>query len=352
MGKTSFSKVVLCHTGDFGERNEKIRKWVEYHGGKVEHRLSPETTHLVASEKAWKKGHDLVRKATKQSSVDIVTFDWLEDSLHTKSATPKSVRKYLWSKIDKAGEQRTLAQAFAKAEKVKKRLSQFDKDCEQLARDLGQEGYHLYTDATSFTYSITLARTNILNNKIERHHVKVRQCFLSSNPIPTPAYYLNPSQIHPIVFLPLLSPIPYPSRVPQVRPLAQQIQIVESDALPPTYGLLIQYHKYGSKPGTDLLCPLGSNFDIVFKQFRWFFKKKTGIEWEKRAENLRGPEMGEDGKDTFEVDGETGVRISGWFRYMPPKGKGEGKGLVLAKTTAEECKEKLEEIMVVLPTDA
>ena len=136
-----------------------------------------------------------------------------------------------------------------------------------------------------------------------------------------------------------------------MKPLAQQIQLVESDSLPPTYGLYIRYvvHPPPStlattttkslnlqdpnfsidpvKVGTDLLAPLGSEFSTTFAAFRTFFKLKTGIEWEQRLTNLRGPEQRRNGERTFEVDGETGAKTSEWFRYVPPLGQNDPKGL-------------------------
>ena len=121
MAKKTFKKVVLCHTGDFGDKNEKIRKWVERHGGRVERDITPEVTHLVTSVKAWENGHKVVKRAQKQRSVKIVTFDWLEDSLLSHSATPKKAEPYLWSTIRAAMEQKTLDKMFSRAEKVKEK---------------------------------------------------------------------------------------------------------------------------------------------------------------------------------------------------------------------------------------
>ena len=224
------------------------------------------------------------------------------------------------------------------------------------------EGYHLYTDATCFTYSITLARPILLMNRIERFHIKVRH-HSNPTPLPLPSLYLSPTQTRPIILLPGQDPlIPYrhyPVRVPIVRPLAQQMQLVESHFLPHTYGLFVRYSTINKGAGTDLLCPLGSTFEFVFAQFRWFFKKKTGIPWEARFDNLRGPDMTQEGRPTYEIDETYGEKETLWFRYVSSKdveGKKVGSGLVVATTTkedreSEEAKRKLlGEITMVVPT--
>ena len=52
----TFAKVVLCHTDDFPpQKNDKIKGWVEAHGGKFTKMLTPEVTHLVCSRRAWQR---------------------------------------------------------------------------------------------------------------------------------------------------------------------------------------------------------------------------------------------------------------------------------------------------------
>ena len=57
MGKSkTFAKVVLCHTDDFpAKKNDKIKGWVEAHGGTFSKTLTPHVTHLVCSKRAWKE---------------------------------------------------------------------------------------------------------------------------------------------------------------------------------------------------------------------------------------------------------------------------------------------------------
>lgn len=56
MGKT-FRNIVLASTGDFGDKTDKIKNWVEHAGGTFAKEISKDVTHLVTSHRAWKKYH-------------------------------------------------------------------------------------------------------------------------------------------------------------------------------------------------------------------------------------------------------------------------------------------------------
>jgi BRCA1 C Terminus (BRCT) domain len=123
----SFRKIHLCHTNDFGSKNDKIRDWVVYNGGTFSRGLNDAVTHLVCSKKAWKKYYDVGEstqllnslpashlmlhlprepstlstnrlqtvKAARRQGVKIVTLDWLEDSLlSSKNRRPKPEEEY------------------------------------------------------------------------------------------------------------------------------------------------------------------------------------------------------------------------------------------------------------------
>ena len=51
-----FGSIVLASTGDFlGDKDSKIKGWVEHAGGTFAKELSKDVTHLLCSEKAWKR---------------------------------------------------------------------------------------------------------------------------------------------------------------------------------------------------------------------------------------------------------------------------------------------------------
>lgn len=56
MVSKKFRKVVLASTGDHAaNKNDKIKNWVEHAGGVFVKDLSKDVTHLVCSQKAWKR---------------------------------------------------------------------------------------------------------------------------------------------------------------------------------------------------------------------------------------------------------------------------------------------------------
>jgi hypothetical protein len=55
MPKT-FRKIVLASTGDLpDDKDNKIKGWVEHAGGTFVKNFSKGVTHLICSEKAWKR---------------------------------------------------------------------------------------------------------------------------------------------------------------------------------------------------------------------------------------------------------------------------------------------------------
>ena len=112
--RSTFVHVDLCHVGDFGKNTEKIAKWVKGHGGAVSSEMHEKVTHLVCTKCAWRSKPKLgwsfcsgqefkrsntestVKDAIAQSSCEVVNFEWLEDSLLSKSGRPKPAKPYRW----------------------------------------------------------------------------------------------------------------------------------------------------------------------------------------------------------------------------------------------------------------
>ncbi|KJF60633.1 BRCT domain-containing protein, variant [Coccidioides immitis RS] len=132
MGK-SFHKVTVCIAGTFGAQNDKIKQWVEVNGGTFS-----------------KKG------------IKIVSYEWLEDSLLSKSKRPKREAPYLLTAKMEAGRKKARAQKNkGKDGNTTRQLSELD-------------GYHPYTDNTGHRYSAILVRPGPLPRRKERHVLKVR----------------------------------------------------------------------------------------------------------------------------------------------------------------------------------
>ena len=126
MGKT-FGKVKVCLSGDFGPKAEKVRQWVEANGGRLSKHVDTDVTHLITTKDAFRKptGEGIVnalsktcritfnitktltvREARRIKGIKIVSIDWLEDSLLSKSRRPKREGPYLWSHVVKDGKRK------------------------------------------------------------------------------------------------------------------------------------------------------------------------------------------------------------------------------------------------------
>lgn len=84
-------------------------------------------------------------------------------------------------------------------------------------------------------------------------------------------------------------------------------KIFESNAVPHTYMVGARFNRPGHATLFIKEFMVPATFDIAFKQFRKFFKIKTGIDWDQRLDGLKSNEEA--------------------FVYVPPP-KGEPRGVM------------------------
>ncbi|EXJ93277.1 hypothetical protein A1O1_01669 [Capronia coronata CBS 617.96] len=227
MGRT-FRNIHIASTNDFpGEKNDKIKGWIEHNGGTFSKEISKEVTHLIASQKAWKHYHPLVKEARRHRTVRIVPLEWLEDSLLSKSKRPLDTTKYEFEQhhlpkttrkrkaaleedsekqavpgnisTSKLGEQMPQLKAekmtgkqqpkkrkimkekskkqdlpLSKDERIEISGKELDAACAEFEKEMGVSGYRPYVDSNGFVFLITLVRKDILKNRLEKHRLKVR----------------------------------------------------------------------------------------------------------------------------------------------------------------------------------
>lgn len=70
---------------DYEWREEKVKKWVQYWGGKFSDMEDGNVTHLLCTEKNFKKKIDPVKAALRNRNIEVLLRDWLEDSSKFKS---------------------------------------------------------------------------------------------------------------------------------------------------------------------------------------------------------------------------------------------------------------------------
>ncbi|KAJ5161614.1 hypothetical protein N7492_007006 [Penicillium capsulatum] len=93
MGKP-FENVHACVAGKIDE-GEKIPRWVRANGGQFHREVDRRCTHLITTKQAFKHNVEAVQQAKELGTVKIVSYEWLEDSLLSKSRRPKPEAPYL-----------------------------------------------------------------------------------------------------------------------------------------------------------------------------------------------------------------------------------------------------------------
>ncbi|KAI9753147.1 MAG: hypothetical protein M4579_005310 [Chaenotheca gracillima] len=250
--KDPFRGLTIGFTGDFGDAksHKNIQRWIQLNGGTPTQEVDEYTTHLLCTPEDWEKKAPQVRRARRLNDVFIVVFDWLEDSLIRKR--PLRETPYLLAKLQK--EKNKLLRKKLDAKKAA--IRRFHQGCTGADEDILSNRHHIYRDETLFEYSIVLVRADLDTNRIERHYLK----------------------------------------------------LYESHARPYLYGLSAKYTRPGIS-GKLILAPPGSYFEHAFREFRRYFKEKTGMAWEVR------------------LDGRPAV--PGQFAYCPPGG-GKPRGIMPA----------------------
>jgi WGR domain len=146
--------------------------------------------------------------------------------------------------------------------------------------------------------------------------------------------------LHPVVCYQDHFPSNPHVRVPIPRPWAQCLQLFESDAIPHTYACYVKYTRKGAS-GREILAIPGSSWELAFDAFRKFFKTKTKKEWNERLNGESAPISSDGNADDP-------------FRYEPPQGRYEPKGLVQQRTRLERAKEahsgRDDSVTMVVPT--
>ncbi|TAQ84637.1 hypothetical protein B7494_g7041 [Chlorociboria aeruginascens] len=250
--KQIFTGKVMSLCGEWkGRKHEQIKKWIELHGGRVEKEVTEMTTHLICSIENFKKKDRQVMKAFKVPTCFIVVIDWLEDCLVPTNAK-KRCRAERGYTLD-----RTIRRIKAGKNAQKTYREKFQVGIDESKELVPMRLNHIYYDSDAFEYRVILTRINGVNTK---GNIVVEKYTL---------------------------------------------YLFESIAKPPTFmfgaklsskGKPTAYHRTECRPKL---------FSAAFKDFRDFFKGRTGIDWDQRLDGLKEKENG--------------------FKYTPP-GRGRPVG--------------------------
>ncbi|KAF7193107.1 hypothetical protein HII31_05541 [Pseudocercospora fuligena] len=264
--------------------NQKVKDWVLQASGKVESRVTEATTHLVASKKEWEKKGVIVQDALKRKDeslqeIEIVSYDWLADSLQAKSKKREKGYRYALpgeaGKGNGANEPRSHAglmkqlfddhtlgptpeekalfekRAAEEAELARKReeakmkefeqtrmsvpevAAIFKKGAQKAKTHLLNENHHIYQDSTGFYYDITLTKVDTKHNTNERYSLV--------------------------------------------------LQIFESNNVPNTYALCASFSGTRLQQTNHTIVAIGSPWPTVYRAFTQAFFEKTGVKWSDRV---------------------------------------------------------------------
>ncbi|KAI4141163.1 MAG: hypothetical protein L6R39_005483 [Caloplaca ligustica] len=250
MVKFPLTGLSIAATGDFGARrtHETLRRWVEKNGGQWATKMSDQVTHLICTKEDYRSRAPMVKHALKLKIFNIVTYDWLEDSL-MKGFRLAPRGDYLVARAIKDAKKVKKVRKKVKKEAVIKGVDDFKKECQDIQKQLFSDRYHVYRDSTFFAYDITLVRVDLLHNKSER-------------------YVLRLCTTH--------------------------------DA-PHYFATLLTYHTRDSFPAKNVLAPIGSDWTIAFAAFTSAFRAKTKVEWDDRFTPRK---WGVDGAFVYQVPKE------------------------------------------------
>ncbi|KAJ4983776.1 hypothetical protein SVAN01_10754 [Stagonosporopsis vannaccii] len=101
----TLKNLVVAVTGTFDHEHSQLKRWIEANGGRYSPSVRKGITHLITGKDAWKAASDAVQAAVAIGAF-VVSYDWLEDSLHRgrKLAEKKYTWEYKWQ------ERRTIRQ--------------------------------------------------------------------------------------------------------------------------------------------------------------------------------------------------------------------------------------------------
>ncbi|EZF27283.1 hypothetical protein H112_00707 [Trichophyton rubrum D6] len=191
MGRT-FKNITVSVTGEFGPIADKFKKWVEANGGSFSKEVNSEVTHLLSTKRAFKANNNAVRAAKRVKGLKIVSSDWLEDSLLSKSRRPKREGPYLWSQLTK------------KARKASSGRKEADKDANTKQINAG---HHIYSDAAGVRYIATLVRPIEASKAKEKHILKLYESDSTPQTYAVFAKYTRPGRVGSDYIVPVGGPL-------------------------------------------------------------------------------------------------------------------------------------------------
>ncbi|KAH6624492.1 hypothetical protein B0J18DRAFT_478954 [Chaetomium sp. MPI-SDFR-AT-0129] len=206
-----------------------IDRWVTLRDGRFTRAMTDDVTHVVCTAEEFERRGLVVKEALKRpKTCQIVTLDWLEDSMHKRKRLDEEPYSHL----------RALRRA---RERERKRLMVV-KGLEKAVKQVNPNLYHLYRDHTFFQYEVVITRDDEEAGILGERYIL--SLFESNN------------------------------------------------AKPRLYWFLAKYYKKKGDTQAKIHRPSHAPglFAREFALFESFFRIKTGIPWEQRLLGVKGGE--------------------------------------------------------------
>ncbi|OQE41089.1 hypothetical protein PENCOP_c005G03952 [Penicillium coprophilum] len=252
MGKP-FQRIHASIVGKFEDGvGEKIPQWIRANGGQFSRDVNPRVTHLIATKEAFKNNAVSVATAKKISTVKIVSYDWLEDSLLSATRRPKPEGPYLL---------KNLMNPEKKEVQKKKAIPQSSKRLKEI--------------------------------KAKAPKRRIADPFIGPKGKTKPVRQVYQDKKTNIIYSTTLF---RPSKPPVTSREKYQLTIFESIAEPHTYSTYAKFSRVGTS-NVEILAGSRCKLELAVDKFKQFFQEKTGKEWDERANGkMPPPKSDPDGK--------------------------------------------------------
>ncbi|RDW89848.1 BRCT domain protein [Aspergillus mulundensis] len=335
MGKT-FQRIHASSVGSFGKDTTKIPRWITANGGTYSDDVVDGLTHLIASKDAYMRNAPAVAQAKELGTVKIVSYDWIAESLLSRTRSPRPAKEYLWVNILKGEKKKGSAKKVqgnkgqarqSKSATASKGQSEGDKTEENEAEESQKKKGASAKEKRAKLAAIKKKRMKTASGKSQDPFDTKRRtpkaisvasrysfpimCGLELELSVTP---VDSHRLYEADDLTAYSAtLVRPSGTIQGARHTVQLKIYETIKPPHKYATHIRLTRgfRGGPAQTDFLAPLGSDLDTAVTAFKFFFKERTGKDWEDRLSGI-APDPQKD------EDGNVKPPHEGWWWYDNP----------------------------------
>ncbi|KAJ5625486.1 hypothetical protein N7510_001795 [Penicillium lagena] len=191
-----FKASVVVVSGSFAKYNQgDVKRFVEAHGGKLRSTVTDDCTHLITSQKDVDKKPTKYLQAAKRATCQIVSLDWLLDSVEAKKALPE--KPYLLASGDPSTKDGNLNGSAAEKNEDKKRPANGAAEAEPTNKKLKNaqiassnslkvpadkafvhqspnfQNPKVYIDDTGLIWDATLNQTNASSNNNKFYRIQI-----------------------------------------------------------------------------------------------------------------------------------------------------------------------------------